>query len=237
MTNPRSHILTPFTEKLDQLRSSVLMMANLAQCNLKNSLRGLMERDDDYCNNTIADDEEIDLLEMQIDREGLYIMSRFQPVASDLRDVLSSIKIGANIERIADQTVSIARRARKINEHPAVPELHVLDGVIEAAIKIFDTATRAYTRQDEQLALEIKMQDRELDRLNKEVNKSLVRKMQDDPGRIPIYLNLIFISRCLERIGDHSANIAEDVVFAVSAEDIRHLGSAVSQPNTSAKKE
>ena len=226
MTNPRSHTLTPFTEKLDQLRSSVLMMADLAQRNLQNSLRGLMERDDDYCNNTIADDEEIDLLEMQIDREGLYIMSRFQPVASDLRDVLSSIKIGTNIERIADQTVNIARRARKINEHPEVPELHILDGVIAASMKMFEDAIRSYTERNEQLALEIRTRDRELDRLNKEANKQLVIKMQDDSKRIPTYLNLIFISRCLERIGDHAVNIAEDVVFAVSAEDIRHLGSS-----------
>lgn len=226
MTNPRSHTLTPFTEKLNQLRSSVLMMASLSQRNLKNSLRGLLKRDDDYCNDTIANDEEIDLLEMQIDREGLYIMSRFQPLASDLRDVLSSIKIGANIERIADQTVNIARRARKINDHPEVPELHFLDEIIPLTTKIFDDAIRAYSEKNEQLALEIKLQDKEIDRLNKELNKRLLIKMQDDSERIPIYLNLIFVSRCLERIGDHSANIAEDVVFAVSAEDIRHLGSA-----------
>ena len=222
----RTHILTPFTEKLDQLRSSILMMADLAKRNLEHSIQGLFERDDDYCNNTIADDEEIDLLEMQIDREGLYIMSRFQPVASDLREVISSMKIGANIERIADQTVTIARRARKINEHPEVVEMHELDSVISLSIKMFDDAIAAYREHDEELALEVKKQDRELDRRNKKLNKYLILRMQDDSERIPIYLNLIFISRCLERIGDHAANIAEDVVFAVSAEDIRHLGKA-----------
>jgi phosphate transport system protein len=165
---------------------------------------------------------------MQIDREGLHIMSRFQPVASDLRDVLSSIKIGANIERIADQTVSIARRARKINDHPEVPELHFLDEIIPLTRKIFDDAIRSYEEKNEQLALEIKNQDKEIDRLNKDLNKRLMLKMQDDSLRIPTYLNLIFVSRSLERIGDHSANIAEDVVFAVSAEDIRHLGSTAS---------
>lgn len=224
MNYSRSHILTPFTEKLDQLHNSILTIANLAKSNLQNAICGLFERDDDYCNNAIANDEEIDVLEMQIDREGLYIMSRFQPVASDLRYVISSMKIGANIERIGDQTVSIARRARKINEHPEVVELHDLDAVIALSIKMLDDALRAYIEQNESLALEVKNQDRELDRLNKELNERLILRMQDDSSKIPIYFNLIFISRCLERIGDHAANIAEDVVFAVSAEDIRHLG-------------
>ena len=226
MIHSRSHILTPFTEKLEQLHHSLLRIAELAKRNLQNSICGLFERDDDYCNNAIADDEEIDLLEMQIDREGLYIMSRFQPVASDLRYVISSMKIGANIERIGDQTVNIARRARKINEHPEVVELHELDSVIQLAMKMLDNAIRAYVEKNEALALEVKTEDKELDRLNKELNERLILRMQDDSSRIPVYLNLIFISRCLERIGDHAANIAEDVVFAVSAEDIRHLGTS-----------
>ncbi|KAB2645009.1 MAG: phosphate signaling complex protein PhoU [Verrucomicrobia bacterium] len=225
MAYSRSHILTPFTEKLDQIHSSIMTIGELARANFKNAICGLFERNDDYCNNAIANDEEIDLLEMQIDREGLYIMSRFQPVASDLRYVISSMKIGANIERIGDQVVSIARRSRKINEHPEVPELHELDKVIKLAMKMFDDALRAYTEENETLALHIKTQDKQLDRLNKELNERLILRMQDDSSKIPIYFNLIFISRCLERIGDHAANIAEDVVFAVSAEDIRHLGS------------
>ena len=226
MTSSRTHTLTPFTEKLDQLRNSVLLIANLAKRNLKNSLQGLFERDDDYCNNTIADDEEIDLLEMQIDREGLCVMSRFQPVASDLREVISSIKIGANIERIGDQTVNIARRARKINEYPEVEELQELKGVFRLALQMFHDAIVAYEERNEELAVEVKKQDKELDCLNRELNERMILRMQDDSERIPIYLNIIFISRCLERIGDHSANIAEDVVFAISAEDIRHVSSA-----------
>ncbi|MEI6375653.1 MAG: PhoU domain-containing protein, partial [bacterium] len=85
----KPHTLTNFTTALDQLRSSVLRMSSLAQLNLKNSIKGLMERDDDWCNNCIADDEEIDLLEMQIDHEGIEVMSRFHPFASDLREVIS----------------------------------------------------------------------------------------------------------------------------------------------------
>jgi phosphate transport system protein len=220
----RPHTLTNFTVSLDHLRGSVLMMSSLTQRNLKNSLKGLMERDDDWCNNSIADDEEIDLLEMQIDREGIDVMSRFQPVASDLREVISSIKIGANIERVADQAVNIARRARKINEHPEVPELHLLDELVKMAVSMFDDAVRAFAERNAHLAVELKARDKELDRLNRELTDKMVQRMQDDSLNLPTYLNLIFVSRCLERIGDHAANMAEDVVFAVRAEDIRHLG-------------
>jgi phosphate transport system protein len=197
-------------------------MSSLAQLNLKNSIKGLLERDDDWCNNCIADDEEIDLLEMQIDHEGIEVMSRFQPVASDLREVVSSIKIGANIERVADQAVNIARRARKLNEQPQLPELHLLDRAIRLSLTMFDDAVRAFAERNAALAVELKSRDKELDLLNKELTDILINRMQDDSANLPSYLNLIFISRCLERIGDHACNIAEDIVFAVSAEDIRH---------------
>ena len=213
----RPHTLSDFTTALDKLRGSVLTMASLTKKNLQNAIQGLFERDDDFCNHSIADDEEIDLLEIQIDREGIEVMSRFQPVAKDLREVISSINIGANIERVADQAVNIARRARKLNEHPELPELHLLDPVIKLSLEMFEDAIRSF-------AVELKARDKSLDRLNKEVTDELINRMQDDSTNLPAYLNMIFISRCLERIGDHSANIAEDVVFAVRAEDIRHLG-------------
>ena len=219
----KPHTLTNFTTALDQLRSSVLRMSSLAQLNLKNSIKGLLERDDDWCNNCIADDEEIDLLEMQIDHEGIEVMSRFHPFASDLREVISSIKIGANIERVADQAVNIARRARKLNEQPELPELHLLDNPIRLSLQMFDDAVRAFAERNASLAVELKARDKELDRMNKELADVLVNRMQDDSVNLPTYLNLIFISRCLERIGDHACNVAEDVVFAVNAEDIRHL--------------
>lgn len=219
----RPHTLSNFTTALDHLRGCVLMMSSLAQLNLQNAVKGLMERDDDWCNNSIADDEEIDILEMQVDREGIEVMSRYQPVATDLRVVISSIKIGANIERVADQAVNIARRARKINEHPEVPELHLLDPLVKLAFSMFNDAVRAFAERNAVLAVELKSRDKELDRLNKELTDRLVNRMQDDSANLPTYLNLIFISRCLERVGDHSANIAEDIVFAVRAEDIRHL--------------
>lgn len=220
----RTHTLTTFTSALDHLRGNVLTMAGLTTEILSNSLKGLFERDDDWCNQCIVDDEEIDMLEMQVDREGFEVMSRFQPVATDLRAVISSIKIGANVERIADQAVNIARRAKKINESPALDEVHLLDRAAALACAMVADAVRAFCERNAQLALDVKSRDKELDHLCREADETYINRMQDDPANLPVFLNLVFISRCLERAGDHASNIAEDVVFAVRAEDIRHHG-------------
>ncbi len=120
------HILTSFDDALNSLRGQVLIMASLSIRSLENALRGLQERNDDLCLQTIADDEEIDQLEKQIDREGVDLLIRYQPVASDLRRVVSAMKLSPNLERIADEAVSIARRARKLNRHRELSEVQLI---------------------------------------------------------------------------------------------------------------
>src|SRR6201984_3628335 len=120
------HILGTFDEALTALRKDLLMMAGLAERSLDRALKGLMQRNDDLCANAIADDEEIDQLEKQIDKDGVDILLRFQPVASDLRRVISAMKLSSNLERMADQATTIARRARKLNQHPPLPEVALI---------------------------------------------------------------------------------------------------------------
>ncbi len=121
MDTPR-HILTSFETALDNLRKDVLMMASLATRSIDNARKGLFERDEDWCNTVIADDEELDSLEIQVDNSGMDIMLRFHPFASDLRNVIAAMKTSVNLERGADQAVGIARRARKLISQPAPPE-------------------------------------------------------------------------------------------------------------------
>jgi len=220
--NENRHTLGLFENALNALRSNVFMMASLTERGINNALRGLAERDDDLCNIVIADDEEIDLLEIQIDREGVDIMLRFQPVAEDLRHVVSSMKISVNLERIADQSVTIARRARKLNQQPAVSELHFLDSMFVKAMSMYSDALKAFADRDMNLAKTIKPRDKELDQINHDITDRYTDCMQKNPGSVREYMNLIFIARAIERIGDHSTNIAEDAVYAITAEDIRH---------------
>nr|MBA3651836.1 phosphate transport system regulatory protein PhoU [Chthoniobacterales bacterium] len=125
MTPPK-HILGTFDEALASLRNNVLMMASLTTRSLDNALDGLLQRDEELCATAIADDEEIDQLEKQVDKDGIDLLLRFQPVASDLRRVVSAMKLCSNLERMGDQAVSIARKARKLNKHPALPEVELI---------------------------------------------------------------------------------------------------------------
>ena len=219
---PPKHILGTFDEALSSLRNNVLMMAGLAVRTLDRAVKGLLQRDDNLCTTAIADDEEIDQLEKQIDKEGIDVLLRFQPVASDLRRVVAAMKLSPNIERIADQATNIARRARKLNRHPPLPEVEIIVPIQAHAMAMFKDSIDAFSREDVDLGRAVVARDKDLDHMNKMANRRLTDRMAQDPKQLRGYLNLIFISRCLERVGDHATNIAEDAVYAAAAEDIRH---------------
>ncbi len=216
------HILGTFDEALASLRDNVLMMSSLTERSLDRAMKGLFDRNDNLCANAIADDEEIDQLEKQIDKDGVDILLRFQPVASDLRRVVSAMKLSSNLERMADQAVNIARKARKLNQHPALAEVELITPMYEEALSMFKDSVDAYVREDVQLGRSIVPRDEKLDELNRVASRRLIERMAQDPEQLRGYLNLMFIGRHLERVGDHATNIAEDAVYAAAAEDIRH---------------
>lgn len=222
------HILGTFDEALASLRNNVLMMSGLTERSLERAMKGLVERNDNLCANAIADDEEIDQLEKQIDKDGVDILLRFQPVASDLRRVVSAMKLSSNLERMADQATTIARRARKLNRHPPLAEVELIKPMYEHAMSMFKDSVDAFVREDVDLGRAVVPRDERLDELNRMASHKLVERMAQDPEQLRGYLNLIFIGRCLERVGDHATNIAEDAVYAAAAEDIRHQTVAAS---------
>ena len=228
MTNEK-HILATFDEALGSLRDSVLLMSSLTERSLDRAITGLLQRDDDMCAIAIADDEEIDQLEKQVDKDGIDLLLRFQPVASDLRRVVSAMKLSSNLERMADQATNIARRARKLNQHPPLPEVELIRPMYLHAMSMFKDAIDAYVRADVELARSVVPRDEGLDDMNRATGRRLIERMAEDPNQLRGYLNLIFISRCLERVGDHATNMAEDAVYAVAAEDIRHQHLAASR--------
>ena len=128
------------------------MMASLTDRSLDAPSTGLLQRDDDLCATAIADDEEIDQLEKQVDKDGIDLLLRFQPVASDLRRVVSAMKLSSNLERMGDQAVNIARKARKLNRHPALPETDLITPMYTHAMAMFKDSIDAYVREDVELA-------------------------------------------------------------------------------------
>jgi len=206
-----------------EFRKNALMMGSLTQRSITRAWKGVMERDEGACNTVIADDEEIDVLEVQIDHDGIGLLLKYQPVASDLRQVIATMKFSANLERISDQAVGIARRARKLNLKPSLPEVAEVEVMFRHADAMVKDAIKAFADEDAELARTLKGRDRELDALNRDYAEKLTDLMQKNPLQIEGYLELIFVSRFLERIGDQATSIAEDTVYAVNAEDIRHL--------------
>src|SRR5437762_10209370 len=126
-------------------------------------MKGLFDGDDDLCANAIAGDEEIDQLEIQIDKDGVAILLRFQPVASDLRRVVSAMKLLSNLERMADQATTIARRARKLNRHPALPEVDLIRPMYDHAMSMFKDSVDAFTRVDVEIGRAVVLRDVRLD--------------------------------------------------------------------------
>lgn len=219
---PQIHILRTFDEALSALRNNVLMMATLTDRSLDRAIRGLLQREDELCAIAIADDEQIDQLEKEVDRDGVELLLRFQPVASDLRRVVAAMKLSSNLERMADQAVNIARNARKLNSHPALPEVDFVQPMYQHAMGMFRDSIDAYVREDVKLGRALKMRDKALDEMNSAASERLIGRMAQNLGQLRGYLNLMFIARHLERLGDHATNIAEDAVYVAAAEDIRH---------------
>lgn len=224
MNDQHPHILGDYDTALKNSKRDVLTMASIASENLRNSVRGLIERDEDLCNDAIAEDEEINAFERSIDRDGMDILTRFTPVATDLRMVISAMKISANLERIGDQAENIARRARKILKNPEVPEASMIEPVYTLAAELLEDSVRAFSEGDTTLALGLYDRDLKLDKLHRKTMKVLTKAMESDTDNLKTYLNLIFVVRCLERVGDHAVNIGEDAIYVEEAADIRHIG-------------
>jgi phosphate transport system protein len=216
------HILGTFDDALNNLRNDLLRMAGLTERSLYHAVNGLLQRDDGLCTKAIADDEEVDQLEKEIDKIGVEILLRYQPVASDLRQVISAMKLSPNIERVADEATNIAESARKLNSHSPLAEVNLIVPIQAHAISMFKDGLDAFVREDVDLAREVISRDTHLDDMNASANRQLTERMMQDRDQLRCYLNLILISRSLERVGDHATNIAEDAVYAAAAEDIRH---------------
>ena len=222
MSERSKHIISSFDAALEVLRNDVLMMSSLTDQIFQTAIEGLLNRDSELCDQVIADDDEVDILEKKIDQDGVNLLLRFHPVASDMREVISAMKVSTNLERVADHSVSIARRAKRLNDRPLVREVQFLESPYRLALAIFRDSIRAYAETDHGLAETLKPKDRELDALTNDVTAKLVERATVDSELVPSYVDLVFVARSLERIGDHGTNIAEDSFWRDQATDIRH---------------
>jgi len=216
------HIIRDFDQAISTLRGEVLAMAAKARHNLERAIRALLERNVELANAVIADDDEVDEHERRIDYLGMDILVRFHPVATDLRLVVSSMKISMNLERISDHATNIAKRAKKISLTAELPDTTLIEPLYTLADQLLRDATSAYSDRNAKLGAALHARDKELDQMHKDVTRTFGSRIEQGAGRSEDYLHLILIVRSLERVGDLATNIGEDAVFLEAAKDLRH---------------
>jgi len=219
---PVERVVRHFQEELEQLKTRLLEMGGLAEEEVRLAVKGLVDRDAALIDHVLAGDEPLNALHIEIDNRCFTLFALFQPVAADLRAVVAAIKINTDLERVGDLAVNIAEAARRYAMHPPVKKLIDIPRMATIAQSMLRDALDAFVRRDVQLAQRVLDEDDKLDALKTQIFRELLTYMLADPSTIEPALDLILVSRHLERIGDHATNIAEDVIFIVSARDVRH---------------
>ncbi len=223
-----------FQQSLEELKEQLLVMAGLAEQSIQRAIEAYRVRDLSICNLVSISEMSINRLEREIDQAALDLLAMEQPMAVDLRFILSVIKINADLERVGDAAKSISDRVRSM-EQMAQAELPVdIPRMAELAAEMVRKSLQAFIEGDAELARSILTMDDAVDAMNRAAYKALTKVMEEQSHLAPQALNALMISRALERVADHATNIAEDVIFWVQGDDVRHHKSLKTAPDPSA---
>jgi len=215
---PRIH----FHQQLDALKDKLLAMAALSQQAVQAAVDAYLQRDAGLCQYVRDNEAAINLAHREVDEMAYELLAKEQPMAIDLRFILSVIKINSDLERIGDQSMGIARRTLDLLEYDCTELPMDVTGMSEVASRMIRTAVQALLDADALIAESVITMDDEIDRMNRVARKGLIGVIQQTPDVTIQALNGILISRSLERIADHASNIAADVIFWVRGADVRH---------------
>ena len=211
-----------FHSDLEQLKMSILNMATLAEKALDKSVKALLERDDPLAHEVVEKDREIDLLEVEVDRHALRLLALDQPMARDLRFIVGSLRIAVDLERIGDQAVNIAQRARILNSRPPLPRNNALEELADTALDMLRTVISSFVNQNPDIATDVCKMDDVADELNYRILKEALAYMANEAPVVERSVQTIIAARCLERAADQATNIAESVIFMVKGVNIKH---------------
>ncbi len=211
-----------FQEELDELKRRLLEMGGLAEDRLQLAVKGIVERDLAAIDWVLGGDADINRLHVEIDDRCVKLLALHQPMAVDLRSIVAAVKINTDLERVGDLAVNITEAGQRYLQHPPVKELIDIPRMATLAQTMLRDALDSFVRRDLDLAHAVLTADDTLDAIKSQVFRDLLTFMLNDQATIEAAIDLILISRHLERVGDHATNIAEDVIFMVTAKDVRH---------------
>jgi len=221
----QQHILKKFDTELEDLRSRVLAMGGLVEEQFLRAMDGLENGNLAMIEQIITNDHLVNRHEVELDEACNHVIARLQPTAVDLRMVMTVVKIITDLERIGDEAKKIAKMARELHSDKlrAVPRVE-LRSTANIAVSMLRKSLDSFARVEESVSYEVAQQDREVDAGFKATMRQLITFMMEDPRTISSSLDLLFVARAIERIGDHAKNIAEYVVYMVKGRDVRHIG-------------
>ncbi len=215
-------VVRHFQEELEALKERLLGMGGLAEERVRVAVNGVVDRDGEALHAVLTGDEPINDFHIEIDDRCFKLLALHQPMAADLRTIVAAVKINTDLERVGDLAVNVAEAGKRYLQHPPVKPLIDIPRMGNIAQEMLRDALDAFVRRDVGLAEAVLAKDDDLDGLKTQIFRELLTFMLQDTATIEPALDLILISRHLERIGDHATNVAEDVIFMVSARDVRH---------------
>jgi len=212
-----------FDTELDNLKQKLLAMASHAETAVNHAVQALVERDYGLALQVKEDDKVLDQFEIEIDDLAIHLLAK-APLASDLRLITVAMKISQNLERVGDEASKIANRARDLSQEPPLKQSVDIPAMARLAVGMLKKSLDSFVEHDPAAARALIPGDKAVDALNKQIHRELAQVMVADPETIPRCLNLMIVSKSLERIADHATNVAEEVVYLCEAQDIRHSG-------------
>jgi phosphate transport system protein len=226
---PRAHTDREYDNQLRQVRDKLLLMAGHVEAMIANSVQALVERDVNLARRTIANDHKVNQAEIEIDELCLLILAKRQPMASDLRFITLALKMVTDLERIGDLAVNICERAIELAAEPALPYDDIVR-TAELVQSMVRDAIDAFVRADDKKAEVVIARDAQVDELYHQIFRDILQMMRADSSAIQRGIHMQSVAKWLERIADHSTNLAEHVIFMVQGRDIRHVGHLSSPP-------
>jgi phosphate transport system protein len=218
------HTLKQFDSELEEIRSKVLQMGGLVEEQITRALEALISGNVTLARQVMENDHRVNALEVGIDEDCSTVIARRQPAAKDLRMVMTVVKTITDLERIGDEAAKIARMTRAIYEsdRPTVPRTSEIQHVADIALSMLRTSLDAFARLDLTVAATVVRQDEQVDKAFASILRQLITFMMEDPRTISHAIEILFIAKAIERIGDHAKNMSEYVVYLVKGKDVRH---------------
>ncbi|MEO6147287.1 MAG: phosphate signaling complex protein PhoU [Sulfuriferula sp.] len=220
----QEHTYKQFDADLENIRSSVLQMGGLVEEQISNAIEALINADLELAEQVINNDHQVNGLEVALDEDCTQFIARRQPTASDLRMVMTVVKTITDLERIGDEAAKIARMARRIHESDRLtqPRFNEIKYMSSVVLEMLRRALDGFARLDVSSAADIVRQDMQVDEEFRLVLRHLITFMMEDPRTISVFIDIMFVAKAIERMGDHAKNMSEYVVYMVKGKDVRH---------------